>query len=362
MFLQHFKQYGSRTTERRLEMKSLWKSFFTAVFFLFILTNAATGDEPLPKARQTPLPESEFKAHFHPIPFAQVTGKRFSVGPFLITGGNREHYNSMTAGWGGFGVLWSKPVATIYVRTERFTYRFLEAEPVFTLSFYPSSCNKAILTVYGRKSGRDTDKEKNNRIHPGCDAGRRSLLSAGGSGSRLSTGSPLRIDEGCRSTRNCKRCQQPQLSCAIYRRSDRRLETESIKKCDSDIRHRGFCGDAANAPFPSLACGSNPHSNRGKFIPESVLQRINQKFVDVGENLFLRIHFQHAEIHEEFFLQRLSCGKLQIGDFIKESGFILDEIAGQHPLFRDGNISTLQELKNIGHLLTARQIGSVLKF
>lgn len=137
------------------------KFFGGGLIFLFCLSCLwAATEQPLPPARHTPLPAEDFTRSFHKIPFGQITGKRFSVGAFLITGGNAEHYNSMTAGWGGFGVLWSKPVATIYVRTERFTYRFLEAEPIFTLSFYPPSENKTVINVFGKKSGRDTDKEK----------------------------------------------------------------------------------------------------------------------------------------------------------------------------------------------------------
>ena len=42
----------------------------------------------------------------------------------LITAGDRERCNTMTASWGGLGVLWNRPVATIYVRPQRYTYEF----------------------------------------------------------------------------------------------------------------------------------------------------------------------------------------------------------------------------------------------
>ncbi len=44
----------------------------------------------------------------------------------LITAGTRERCNTMTASWGGLGVLWNKPVATVYIRPQRYTYRFAE--------------------------------------------------------------------------------------------------------------------------------------------------------------------------------------------------------------------------------------------
>ena len=37
----------------------------------------------------------------------------------LITAGPVEHCNTMTASWGGLGILWGKPVSTIYIRPER---------------------------------------------------------------------------------------------------------------------------------------------------------------------------------------------------------------------------------------------------
>ncbi|MEG0895075.1 MAG: flavin reductase family protein, partial [Oscillospiraceae bacterium] len=40
---------------------------------------------------------------------------------FLLTAGNMENYNTMTASWGGLGVLWSRNVVNIYVRPQRYT-------------------------------------------------------------------------------------------------------------------------------------------------------------------------------------------------------------------------------------------------
>ena len=34
----------------------------------------------------------------------------------LVTAGTAERCNTMTASWGGLGVLWGKPVATVYIR------------------------------------------------------------------------------------------------------------------------------------------------------------------------------------------------------------------------------------------------------
>ena len=39
----------------------------------------------------------------------------------LVTAGNSSSFNTMTASWGGVGVLWGKPVAFIFIRPERYT-------------------------------------------------------------------------------------------------------------------------------------------------------------------------------------------------------------------------------------------------
>ena len=75
----------------------------------------------------------------------------------LITAGTAERCNTMTASWGGLGVLWRKNVATIYVRPQRYTYEFLEREPRFTLSFFGAGYREE-LALCGSKSGRELNK------------------------------------------------------------------------------------------------------------------------------------------------------------------------------------------------------------
>ena len=76
----------------------------------------------------------------------------------LITAGTRERCNTMTASWGGLGVLWNKPVATVYIRPQRYTYRFAEETGYFTLTFFGAGEYREALALCGSKSGRDMDK------------------------------------------------------------------------------------------------------------------------------------------------------------------------------------------------------------
>lgn len=75
----------------------------------------------------------------------------------LITAGSLDHYNTMTASWGGFGVLWGRNVCFCVVRPQRYTYEFMESEKTFTLTFFEDENHKA-LAYCGAHSGRDVDK------------------------------------------------------------------------------------------------------------------------------------------------------------------------------------------------------------
>lgn len=75
----------------------------------------------------------------------------------LITAGDLSHFNTMTASWGGFGIIWNKPVAYIFVRPTRFTFQFLEHYDWFTLCFFGPGYRN-MLNFCGSRSGRDTDK------------------------------------------------------------------------------------------------------------------------------------------------------------------------------------------------------------
>ena len=77
----------------------------------------------------------------------------------LVTAGTEEKCNTMTASWGGLGVLWGAPAATCYIRPQRYTKEFLDREEYFTLTFFNEEYRKA-LALCGSKSGRDVDKIK----------------------------------------------------------------------------------------------------------------------------------------------------------------------------------------------------------
>ena len=82
----------------------------------------------------------------------------------LITAGTPTHYNMMTASWGMLGILWNKPVATIFIRPERYTHDFVETTDRLTLSLLGN--HREAYKICGSKSGRDLDKTTVAGLHP----------------------------------------------------------------------------------------------------------------------------------------------------------------------------------------------------
>jgi flavin reductase (DIM6/NTAB) family NADH-FMN oxidoreductase RutF len=54
----------------------------------------------------------------------------------LVTAGTAESYNTMTASWGGLGVLWEQERLLLLRAPTRYTYKFMEGRRRFTLSFF----------------------------------------------------------------------------------------------------------------------------------------------------------------------------------------------------------------------------------
>lgn len=99
--------------------------------------------------------------------FQKVSDDIMEMNPFtkigkdwmLVTAGNEEKANTMTASWGGVGVMWGKDVVYVVIRQSRFTKEFIDKEGKFSLSF-PSEKYKKEMKFLGTVSGRNEDKIK----------------------------------------------------------------------------------------------------------------------------------------------------------------------------------------------------------
>ena len=106
--------------------------------------------------------------------FKEIAIEDLQLNPFqkisrqwmLITAGDELESNTMTASWGGLGIMWGKNVATAYIRPQRYTKEFVDNSDMFTLSFLPEEKREA-LNICGRVSGRDVeDKWAEAGVHP----------------------------------------------------------------------------------------------------------------------------------------------------------------------------------------------------
>ncbi|HBA85431.1 MAG TPA: flavin reductase [Verrucomicrobia bacterium] len=83
----------------------------------------------------------------------------------LVTAGTMESFNTMTASWGGWGVLWDKNVCFVFVRPTRYTFEFMEKSERFTLTFFDEPYRQA-LAFCGANSGRNVNKIEKTGLKP----------------------------------------------------------------------------------------------------------------------------------------------------------------------------------------------------
>lgn len=82
----------------------------------------------------------------------------------LISAGNENGFNMMTASWGFMGEMWGSDCAIAMIRPQRHTWKFVEKSDYFTLSFYGD--NKEIHKICGSKSGREVNKTELTGLTP----------------------------------------------------------------------------------------------------------------------------------------------------------------------------------------------------
>ena len=106
--------------------------------------------------------------------FEEIAIEELEFNPFekiskewmLVTAGDEEKSNTMTASWGGVGIMWRKNVVTAYIRPQRYTKEFMDSNDLFTISFLPEEYRKA-MSLCGSFSGREVgDKWKLSGLHP----------------------------------------------------------------------------------------------------------------------------------------------------------------------------------------------------
>jgi len=88
-----------------------------------------------------------------------LIGKDFAV----LTAGKKELYNSMVAGWGGWGILFSKPTTFLMLRSSRYTLELMRKEQSYTMAFFDTEYKNDVME-FGKQSGRDSDEKMRNTM------------------------------------------------------------------------------------------------------------------------------------------------------------------------------------------------------
>jgi len=94
----------------------------------------------------------------HYISVTEDSINKIKKGAFLTVKANNA-LNTMTIGWATFGVVWSKPIMMVAVRSSRHTFKIIESAKDFTVTVPMEDMHKEIAFC-GSKSGRNLDKFK----------------------------------------------------------------------------------------------------------------------------------------------------------------------------------------------------------
>lgn len=105
--------------------------------------------------------------------FQTADVKDFKESPFqlignewmLITAEKDGKVNTMTASWGGLGVMWGTEIAYVVIRQSRYTKEFVDAAGSFSLSFLDHPAYAKELAYLGSVSGRDEAKIEKADLH-----------------------------------------------------------------------------------------------------------------------------------------------------------------------------------------------------
>lgn len=103
--------------------------------------------------------------------FIEIAAEDLKENPFqmigsdwmLITSKSEDKVNTMTASWGGVGIMWGKPVAYLVIRSTRYTKEFIDKSRTLSISILGKE-HKKTLSYLGTVSGREEDKIKKSGL------------------------------------------------------------------------------------------------------------------------------------------------------------------------------------------------------
>ncbi|MDR3184981.1 MAG: flavin reductase [Prevotellaceae bacterium] len=121
-----------------------------------------------PSSQIKDLRDKSFSELFTQVDPAAATGNVFKlVGQdfSVITAGTELNYNSMTASWGGWGILFNEPATWCILRANRYTLEYIRRENLYTMCYFDTAYKDQVM-LFGSASGRDSDKMKQHTLTP----------------------------------------------------------------------------------------------------------------------------------------------------------------------------------------------------
>jgi len=153
-------------------MNKILLSLFTVLFLISCtgkVKDAASVDSININAdSMTNVKDKSFDELFKKIEATELTDNVFKlVGQdyTVITAGKDSLYNSMTASYGGWGQLFELPVTWCFLNASRYTLELMKEGQSYTMSYFPDK-NKEQVLFFGSKSGRSSEKMKENTLTP----------------------------------------------------------------------------------------------------------------------------------------------------------------------------------------------------
>jgi flavin reductase (DIM6/NTAB) family NADH-FMN oxidoreductase RutF len=92
--------------------------------------------------------------------FERLNKALHSDGAFLVVKDKKGKVNVMTIGWAMIGVVWGKPMMTVFVRPARYTHELIENAVSFSVCVPNTGKMKEELAFCGTSSGKMVDKIK----------------------------------------------------------------------------------------------------------------------------------------------------------------------------------------------------------
>lgn len=92
--------------------------------------------------------------------------KTFKLDNAIAVFGSLENHNGLSIGWGTLGTLWSRNVATVYVKPTRYSFEFANSSDYFSIIWFDESIHKKAIKVFGTLSGRDVNKDDIVNLNP----------------------------------------------------------------------------------------------------------------------------------------------------------------------------------------------------